>query len=164
MLRDSRRALLWTALAIFGIVYLTFRNLRITLLVLMPIVFAIVVTFGLLRLIGHAFSFMSVTAIPLIIGIGIDNGIHLVRRYLETLAQQHSCGGQGLRRGADSIQSDHHHRLWRIAGRHVSAAGRIGLVTSLGVALTLAGGLWIIPAVLLLPERAKRAAQGAGPA
>ena len=65
------------------IVYLTFRNLRITLLVLMPIVFAIVVTFGLLRLMGHPFSFMSVTAIPLIIGIGIDNGIHLVRRYLE---------------------------------------------------------------------------------
>ena len=26
---------------------------------------------------------MSITAIPLIIGIGIDNGIHLVRRYLE---------------------------------------------------------------------------------
>ena len=47
----------------------------------MPIVFAIVVTFGLLRLVGHPFSFMSVTAIPLIIGIGIDNGIHLVRRY-----------------------------------------------------------------------------------
>ncbi len=53
VLRDSRRALLLTAVAILLIVYLTFRNLRITLLVLMPIVFAIVVTFGLLRLAGH---------------------------------------------------------------------------------------------------------------
>lgn len=29
----------------------------------------------------------------------------------------------------------------------------MGLVTSLGVALTLAGGLWIIPAILVLTER-----------
>jgi preprotein translocase subunit SecF len=127
VLRDSRRALLWTAAAILLIVYLTFRNLRITLLVLMPIVFAIVVTFGLLRLCGnHSFSFMSVTAIPLIIGIGIDNGIHLVRRYLERIAQQHSRCRQGLGRGADSIQPDHHHRLWRAAGGNLSAAGRNG--------------------------------------
>lgn len=164
VLRDSRRALLWTALAIFGIVYLTFRNLRMTLLVLMPIVFAIVVTFGVLRVIGHAFSFMSVTAIPLIIGIGIDNGIHLVRRYLER--SPNSILAVAKASGAALIQSN----LTTMIGFGALLAAtfpplaELGLVTTLGVALTLAGGLWIIPAVLLLPERAKRAAQGAGPA
>jgi multidrug efflux pump subunit AcrB len=82
VLHDSRRALVWTAAGIVLIVYLCFRNLRVSLVVLMPIIFAIVVTFGLLLLVRHRFSFMSITAIPLIIGIGIDNGIHLVRRYL----------------------------------------------------------------------------------
>src|SRR5580658_6393883 len=83
VLHDSRRALVWTAAGILLIVYLTFRNLRVSLIVLIPIIFGIVVTFGLLLLVRHRFSFMSITAIPLIIGIGIDNGIHLVRRYLE---------------------------------------------------------------------------------
>ena len=48
VLHDSRRALVWTAVAIILIVYLCFRNLRISLVVLLPIIFAIVVTFGLL--------------------------------------------------------------------------------------------------------------------
>jgi predicted RND superfamily exporter protein len=150
ILRDSRRALLWTAAAIVLIVYLTFRKWRITLLVLMPIVFAIVVTFGLLRLMGHSFSFMSVTAIPLIIGIGIDNGIHLVRRYLETAPN--SILDVAKASGAALIQSN----LTTIIGFGALLAStfpplaEMGLVTSLGVALTLAGGLWIIPAVLLI--------------
>ena len=150
ILRDSRRALLWTAAAIILIVYLTFRKWRITLLVLMPIVFAIVVTFGLLRLMGHSFSFMSVTAIPLIIGIGIDNGIHLVRRYLETAPN--SILDVAKASGAALIQSN----LTTIIGFGALLAStfpplaEMGLVTSLGGALTLAGGLWIIPAVLLI--------------
>src|SRR5580658_8991406 len=74
VLHDSRRALVWTAAGILLIVYLTFRNLRVSLIVLIPIIFGIVVTFGLLLLVRHRFSFMSITAIPLIIGIGIDNG------------------------------------------------------------------------------------------
>jgi len=159
VLRDSRRALLWTAAAILLIVYLTFRNLRVTLLVLMPIVFAIVVTFGLLRLAGHSFSFMSVTAIPLIIGIGIDNGIHLVRRYLEKPTNRILDIAKAS--GAALIQSN----LTTIIGFGALLAStfpplaEMGLVTSLGVALTLAGGLWVIPAVILIGgERGPRMA------
>ncbi|MGH9494396.1 MAG: MMPL family transporter, partial [Candidatus Sulfotelmatobacter sp.] len=83
VLHDSRKALAWTAAGILLIVYFCFRNLRVSLIVLIPIVFGVVATFGLLLLVRHHFSFMSITAIPLIIGIGIDNGIHLVRRYQE---------------------------------------------------------------------------------
>jgi hypothetical protein len=150
VLRDSRRALLWTVLAIVSIVYLTFRNWRITLLVLMPIVFAIVVTFGLLRLMGHSFSFMAVTAIPLIIGIGIDNGIHLVRRYLESAPNRILDVAKAS--GAALIQSN----LTTIIGFGALLAAtfpplaEMGLVTSVGVALTLVGGLWIIPAMILI--------------
>ena len=80
-----------------SIVYLTFRDLRVLLIVLIPIVFGIVVAFGLLLLVRHRFSFMSITAIPLIIGIGIHNGIHLVQRYLRNehdgiLAIAHALG------------------------------------------------------------------------
>jgi hypothetical protein len=152
VLRDSRRALIWTAVAIFLLVYLTFRNLKITLLVLMPILFAIVVTFGLLRMMGHPFSFMSVTAIPLIIGIGIDNGIHLVRRYREKTPNRILDVAKAS--GAALIQSN----LTTIIGFGALLAStftplaEMGLVTSLGVALTLAGGLWIIPAILVIRE------------
>jgi uncharacterized protein len=152
ILHDSRKALVWTAAGIMLIVYLTFRNLRVSLLVLMPIGFAIIVTFGLLKLAGHPFTFMSITAIPLIIGIGIDNGIHLVRRYRES-------DGSGIlvvakASGAALIQSN----LTTMIGFGALMAAtfmplaELGLVTSIGVALALVGGLCLIPAVILLQE------------
>jgi predicted RND superfamily exporter protein len=169
VLHDSRRALVWTAAGILLIVYLTFRNLCVSLIVLIPIVFGIVVTFGLLLLARHRFSFMSITAIPLIIGIGIDNGIHLMRRYLESrpLESRHldydSNGILAIAKasGAALIQSN----LTTIIGFGALMASsfaplaEMGLVTSLGVALALAGGLLLIPAVILLGEQ-RRAATG----
>ena len=153
VLRDSRRALVWTAVGILLIVYLCFRNLRVSLIVLIPIVFGVVATFGLLLLFRHRFSFMSVTAIPLIIGIGIDNGIHLVRRYLENKRLGILVIAKAT--GPALIQSN----LTTIVGFGALMASsfeplaEMGLVTSLGVVLALAGGLLLIPAVILVQEQ-----------
>jgi len=153
LLHDSRNALFWTTAAIVLIVYLSFRNLRVSLLVLMPIVFAIIVAFGLLRLANHSFSFMAITAIPLIIGIGIDNGIHLVRRYRES--SDSSILDVTKASGAALIQSN----LTTIIGFGALMAStfkplaELGLVASLGVALALVGGICLIPAVIVLEER-----------
>ncbi|HLV88916.1 MAG TPA: MMPL family transporter [Candidatus Sulfotelmatobacter sp.] len=156
VLHDSRRALIWTAGGILFIVYLCFRNLRISLIVLIPIVFGVVATFGLLLLLRHHFSFMSVTAIPLIIGIGIDNGIHLVRRYQENEGNEILVIAKAS--GAALIQSN----LTTIVGfgalmtSSFAPLVEMGLVTSLGVALALAGGLLLIPSVFLMEERRRR--------
>ena len=153
VLHDSRKALVWTAGGIVLIVYLCFRNLRISLVVLIPIVFGVVATFGLLLLVRHRFSFISITAIPLIIGIGIDNGIHLVRRYQENKHNEILAIAKAS--GAAIIQSN----LTTIVGfgalmtSSFAPLVEMGLVTSLGVALALAGGLLLIPAVILLEER-----------
>jgi len=153
VLHDSSRALVWTAAGILLVVYLCFRNLRVSLIVLIPIVFGVVTTFGLLLLVKHRFSFMSITAIPLIIGIGIDNGIHLVRRYLENEPNEILVIAKAS--GAALIQSN----LTTIVGfgalmtSSFAPLVELGLVTSLGVALALAGGLLLIPAVILLGER-----------
>lgn len=162
VLHDSRSALLWTAAGILLIVYLCFRNLRVSLIVLIPIVFGIVTTFGLLLLVGHRFSFMSITAIPLIIGIGIDNGIHLVRRYQENKSNEILVIAKAS--GAALIQSN----LTTIVGfgalmtSSFAPLVEMGLVTLLGVTLALAGGLLLIPAVLLLGERSRIATGGNG--
>jgi predicted RND superfamily exporter protein len=153
VLHDSRRALVWTAVGILLIVYLCFRNLRVSLIVLIPIVFGIVGTFGLLLLARHHFSFMSITAIPLIIGIGIDNGIHLVRRYLENkrlgiLAIAKATGPALIQSNLTTIVG-----FGALMASSFSPLAEMGLVTSLGVALALAGGLLLIPAVILVQEQ-----------
>ena len=150
ILSDSRRALLLTAAGIVLIVFLCFRDLRMTVLVLLPIVFAIAVTFGLLVLAKHPFSFMAITALPLIIGIGIDNGIHLVRRYVESGGQD--ILGIAKASGAALVQSN----LTTMIGFGALTVSRfeplaeLGLVTAIGVGMALLGALWIIPATILV--------------
>jgi predicted RND superfamily exporter protein len=153
VLHDSQRAMGWTAAGILLVVYLSFRNVRVSLIVLIPIVFGVVTTFGLLLLFRYHFSFTSLTAIPLIIGIGIDNGIHLVRRYQESGRNEILVIAKAS--GAALIQSN----LTTMVGfgalmtSSFSPLVEMGLVTSLGVALALVGGLLLIPAVILLEER-----------
>jgi predicted RND superfamily exporter protein len=153
VLHDSRKALLWTAAGILLIVYLCFRNLRVSLIVLIPIVFGVVGTFGLLLLMRHHFSFMSITAIPLIVGIGIDNGIHLVRRYLENerlgiLAIAKATGPALIQSNLTTIVG-----FGALMASSFTPLAEMGLVTSLGVALALAGGLLLIPGVILVQEQ-----------
>jgi predicted RND superfamily exporter protein len=161
ILRDSRKASIWTAAGILLIVFLTFRNLRLSLLVLMPICFSIVVTFGLLRLVGHPLTFMSMTAIPLITGIGIDNGIHLVRRYRESGNPILTVAKAS---GAALIQSNLTTMIG--FGALMTATFRplaeLGLVTCLGVALSLVGGLCLIPAAIVVRETRLNQGKSAG--
>lgn len=150
ILADSRQALVLTAFGILLIVYLCFRNMRDSLLVVLPIVFAISATFAVLLLFRHRFSFMSVTAIPLIIGIGIDNGIHLIRRYRET--GDRSILEVAQASGAALIQSN----LTTMVGFGALTASsfaplaEMGMVTVLGVALALVAALIAVPAVILV--------------
>ena len=55
-------------------------------LVLAPLLLSNVVTIGIMSASGIAFNFVNVVVVPLLLGIGVDSGIHLVHR-AETLAR-----------------------------------------------------------------------------
>ncbi len=48
-----------------------------------PLVLGYIWMLAGMRLMGIAFNFINITISPLLIGIGVDNGIHLIHRYLE---------------------------------------------------------------------------------
>jgi len=60
---------------------LVMRSLRDTLLVLMPLVLTALFTLATSVLLGVAINMASVLVLPLIFGLGVDNGIHMVERY-----------------------------------------------------------------------------------
>ena len=60
---------------------LVLRSLRDTLLVLTPLVLTALFTLATSVLLGVAINMASVLVLPLIFGLGVDNGIHMVERY-----------------------------------------------------------------------------------
>jgi predicted RND superfamily exporter protein len=150
---DSRKASVATTLGVVLVVALLFRSLPIGLLVLLPVAYGIVVTVGLLVLTGHRFGGMGFAAFPLIVGIGIDNGIHLVRRALERPGQDPARLLAGS--GAALIQTN----LTTIVGfgalmsATIPPLAELGQITAVGMTVTLLASLFVVPPFLVLMER-----------
>jgi len=83
MLRDSKWAVGATLAVVLLIVFADFRRLRHALLVVLPLVCGAVWMCGAMYLTGMKLNFYNIVALPTIIGMGIDNGLHLHHRYLE---------------------------------------------------------------------------------
>ncbi len=86
MVERSRRALVVSCL--LGVpllllwVFLTFRELRWTLLAITPTVLTMGALAGLMHLFGLALNPLDIMALPIVLGIAVDDGIHIVHRFL----------------------------------------------------------------------------------
>ena len=81
-----RQDLAWTMLigaaAVALIAFALFRRIGATALALTPVAFGLAMTLGMMKLARIDFNYLTVAAFPIIVGTGIDNGIHLVHRCL----------------------------------------------------------------------------------
>ncbi len=75
------QALATALLLIFVILLLTLRSLRDAILVLTPLLLAALFTTATARLLDMPFNMANILVLPLIFGLGVDNGIHLVQRF-----------------------------------------------------------------------------------
>ncbi len=79
--QDSFLQALISAFVVIGLgLLLLWRSVRDTVLVLLPLLIAATCTVGTMVLFGVAFNFANLVVIPLLFGIGVDSGIHLVHR------------------------------------------------------------------------------------
>jgi hypothetical protein len=74
------RALTYAFILVAAIIWLVLRDLKDTLLVLVPIALATMLTAALTVAIGMPFNYANIIALPLLVGMGVDNGIHVVHR------------------------------------------------------------------------------------
>lgn len=65
------------------VLYLDLRSVRLMVLALLPVATASVVALGLLSFAGFSFNTVTLVAVPLVLGLGVDDGIHIVHRILE---------------------------------------------------------------------------------
>lgn len=91
MMIGARPWIPWIALSILGFVLLVlcvdFRRPASVLLAVLPVLAAVPFTLGALCWIGIPFNVMTWLVLPLIFGLGIDDGIHVVHRFLDDPAQ-----------------------------------------------------------------------------
>ena len=81
MQRSYLHAAIYSFLALLIVLVLDFRSIGHSLLALAPLVLGVVQTVGLLGLLDIPFNAANMIVLPLILGIGIDNGVHVVHDF-----------------------------------------------------------------------------------
>lgn len=79
--RDGRNAAMLTLILVFLILLVDFRSFKYALIAMLPLAAGGIWMIGLMQVFGLQLDLMNVMALPLILGIGIDDGVHVVHRW-----------------------------------------------------------------------------------
>jgi len=75
------QAIVTTLLVVLALLFLYFKRLTPVLLVMVPIGLTMIYTLGIAQAMGLSLNMANILMIPLVTGLGVDTGIHLVHRY-----------------------------------------------------------------------------------
>ncbi|HXR23999.1 MAG TPA: MMPL family transporter, partial [Candidatus Binataceae bacterium] len=152
------RAAILALIAVFVFVFADFRNLRDALLATVPLVFGGAWLLEAMAALGWDFNLANLFAVPIIIGMGVDNGVNMIYRWREeqdksslilTKAVGKSvtiCSLTTIAAFAALIPANH---------RGISS---LGWVLTLGVSFILLATLIVLPALFeLLGSRIEHA-------
>ena len=140
------RAVAGGAILVMLVLLLDSRSLRDTFLAGLPLAMGITWMLGGMRLLGLSYNFANLVAVPLIIGVGIDNGVHIMHRW-------HLEGQLGmdvvLRRTVRAILIS---SLTTMVGFGSLALASHRGMASLGLLLILGVGACLLTSTLVLPN------------
>jgi hopanoid biosynthesis associated RND transporter like protein HpnN len=148
IIESLRQAFITALVVIAGLLLLLWRSPKYTIITLIPLLIGSVMTAAFTYLADMPFNFANVVVLPLLLGIGVDSGIHLVHRHRMGLF------------GADTIlrtgtaQAVFFSALTTIVSfstlgfsNHLGIASFAQLLT-VGIGFMLAANLLVLPAIL----------------
>jgi len=156
ILQNLKVSLILAASSILVILWFYFRKLRYLFYAILPLVSGLSVLMGMMVLLSIEFNFLNIMVIPMIIGIGIDDGVHFTNtlRYPD---DNSSLNGLFQTGRAVVLTS-----LTTIAGfgsiilSHYPGLKSMGTVAVIGIAGCLLSSIIIMPAIFFHIERNKR--------
>ncbi|HWR20729.1 MAG TPA: MMPL family transporter, partial [Verrucomicrobiae bacterium] len=157
--RDSG---LMTAISLLGVallVVVTFRSVARPLMGILALVMGVCWAFGFAAVtVGHL-NMLSMVLAPLLIGIGMDYGIHLLARYEEERAAGHSIrqaleqafegAGPGILHAALTTSV----ALFTLILTGIGVLQELGVITGCGLLFTLISTFVVLPPLLILLDR-----------
>jgi hypothetical protein len=152
LLKNSYEQAAWYSLgAIALLVFLHFRSVACVALALVPVAIGSLWLFGLMGWLGVPLNPANIMTLPLVIGIGVTNGIHILNRFAEEQTPSllaRSTGKAVLVSGLTAMAGFGSLILAQHQGIH-----SLGCVMTAGLATCMVAGLTFLPALLNLLMR-----------
>jgi len=158
-----RQALISALVAISVLLWLLWRRISDVLLVLAPLVLSSLLTCAAMVLLDLPFNFANVIVIPLLIGVGANSGIHLVHRSKYIASHDEELLATTTARAVFYSALTTAVSFGTLAFSSHRGMASLGIVLSIGMALTIVCTLIVLPALLEWQRdhrEARRAAAG----
>ncbi|QDG52597.1 hypothetical protein FIV42_18195 [Persicimonas caeni] len=138
---------------VFLILAFTFRHPLRGLVAFTPLLLGALWMFGIAAFVGLRLDFFNVIILPVVIGLGVDDGVHFYYHYRE---KGRGSVGEVLRKVGSAITMTSITSMIGFGGLAVTDyAGlqSIGYLAIIGIATTLLATLLVLPAILWLGEK-----------
>jgi len=162
MKRSYEQAAIYALVVILGVLWLDFRHVGHALLAVLPLGLGMLLMLGLMGLVGLDLNPANLIGIPLIFGIAVDYGVHVMHDALERPGPYRMSASTANSVLVDALTTILGFGALMVAShRGLESLGRL---LSLGVTTCTLASLVILPAVLamLRPGGADRETEGQG--
>ena len=78
---DGRKATILTLVVVFLLLLADYRDFKMAMMGMVPLVAGVIWMMGMMKSMGMMMTYVNIMAIPMIVGIGIDDGVHILHRY-----------------------------------------------------------------------------------
>ncbi|MFG0250570.1 MAG: MMPL family transporter, partial [Phycisphaeraceae bacterium JB051] len=130
-----------------------FRNVHDALLAMLPVAIGFSVTFAIMQLFGMQINPANIIVLPLMFGIGVDSGVHVLHRYRQHPEDDPPGLTQATGKGITitTLTTVIGFACMMLASHR--GIRSLGFVVSLGLVLTLLSCWTVMPAWLVLTQR-----------
>jgi len=145
---DGQKTTIAALITVFLLLLLFERSVLSVLVILLPLILGVGFTIGIMSILGIKLNFFNMLALPTVIGMGVDDGVHIVHRYQEL--------GRGSARyvtrttGMAAVLTT----LTTAVGfgslltANIFGLNALGLLTIIGISMALLTTLVVLPAAL----------------
>ena len=150
-----KQAFLYAFIAITLMLYVLLTRKRDVFLVLIPLLMAAALTGGISVLAGLPLNFANVIALPLLLGIGVDSGIHIIHRFRTDLPEGKSILATSSARAVVVSSLTTMGGVGNLALSPHAGTASMGMLLTLGIGVTLACMLIVLPALLTVVAKSR---------
>ncbi len=154
MKRSYQEAAIYSLLVILAVLVLDFKSWSHALLAALPLAVGVLQMFGLLGMLDIALNPANLIALPLILGIGVDYGVHIVHEFRECPGPYRMSPGTAVAVLVDALTTLVGFGSLMVATHQ--GLQSLGRVLTLGVTCCLFTSLVMLPAMLTLATRTRK--------
>lgn len=146
-MRDSfQMAAVYAAMVIITVLVFDFRSLKYACLASLPLLIGLSQMFGLLGLLNIPLNPANLIALPLILGIGVDYGVHIIHDFLDQPGRYRMSASTAVAVVVDSLTTIVGFGALMIASHQ--GLQSLGRVLAIGVSCCLFTSMVMLPALL----------------